>query len=198
MDSEKIITVFGSSRRDEGSALYRETYELGRLLAQAGYAVLSGGYNGSMAAVSRGAREAGGRVIGVTCAVFDPTPPNPWLTEEIRTPTLLDRLAIMLDRGDGFVAVRGGIGTLSEVTLTWSLLQTRSLTGKPLVLLGADWQAVVAALRRHTDLGASIAALARVVLTPGEVVAALDGGSYATHNAQHTPEFTPTGAPTHG
>jgi uncharacterized protein (TIGR00725 family) len=96
MDSERIITVFGSSRRDEGSALYRETYELGRLLAQAGYAVLSGGYNGSMAAVSRGAREAGGRVIGVTCAVFDPTPPNPWLTEEIRTPTLLDRLAIMM------------------------------------------------------------------------------------------------------
>jgi predicted Rossmann-fold nucleotide-binding protein len=86
---------------------------------------------------------------------------------------LLDRLAIMLDRGDGFVAVRGGIGTLSEVTLTWSLLQTRSLTGKPLVLLGADWQPVVVAFRSHTDLGASIAALARVVLTPGEVVAAL-------------------------
>ncbi len=143
----KTIAVFGSSRRDEDSEHYREAYELGRVLARAGYAVLSGGYFGSMGAVSRGASEAGGRVIGVTCAVFDPLPPNAWLTEEIKAPTMLDRLAIMLDRSDGFVAVRGGIGTLSEVTLAWSLLQTRSQTGKPLVLLGADWQAIVDAFR---------------------------------------------------
>jgi uncharacterized protein (TIGR00730 family) len=169
----KTIAVFGSSRREEGSVLYREAYDLGRALAGAGYAVLSGGYNGSMAAVSRGAREAGGRVTGVTCAVFDPLPPNPWLTEEIKAPTLLERLSIMLDRADGFVAVRGGIGTLSEVTLAWSLLQTRSLAGKPLVLMGADWQAVMDALRAHTDLGNSIAALARFALTPADALAAL-------------------------
>ena len=136
INSGKTIAVFGSSRRDEDSEHYREAYDLGRVLARAGYAVLSGGYNGSMGAVSRGADEAGGRVIGITCAVFDPLPPNAWLTEEIKAPTMLDRLAIMLDRSDGFVAVRGGIGTLSEVTLAWSLLQTRSQTGKP---LGAAW-----------------------------------------------------------
>ncbi|MGC8779663.1 MAG: LOG family protein [Anaerolineae bacterium] len=169
----KTIAVFGSSRRADESELYREAYELGRLLAQAGYAVLTGGYNGSMAAVSRGAAEAGGRVIGVTCAIFDPLPPNPWLTEEIKARTLLERLAIMIDRSDGFVAVRGGIGTLSEVTLAWSLLQTRQLAGKPLVLLGADWPPLVDALRRHSDLGESIARLARIVLTPAEVLSAL-------------------------
>ena len=86
---------------------------------------------------------------------------------------MLDRLAIMLDRSDGFVAVRGGIGTLSEVTLAWSLLQTRSQTGKPLVLLGADWQAIVDAFRVHSDLGGSIAALARIVHTPADVLIAL-------------------------
>ena len=108
----KTIGVFGSSRREEGSDLYRQAYELGGALARAGYAVLTGGYAGSMGAASRGAAEAGGRVIGVTCAIFDPTPPNPWLTEEIKAPSLLARLGIMLDRADGFVAVRGGIGTL--------------------------------------------------------------------------------------
>ncbi len=169
----KTISVFGSSRRDADSALYREAYELGRLLAQAGYAVLSGGYGGSMAAVSRGAREAGGHVIGVTCAIFDPLPPNPWLTEEIKARTMLERLAIMLDRAAGFVAVRGGIGTLSEVTLAWSLLQTRAQDGKPLVLLGADWQAIVETFLRHSDLGNSIARLARIVLTPADVLPAL-------------------------
>jgi predicted Rossmann-fold nucleotide-binding protein len=86
---------------------------------------------------------------------------------------MLDRLAIMLDRSDGFVAVRGGIGTLSEVTLVWSLLQTRSQTGKPLVLLGADWQAIIDALRFHSDLGGSIVALARVIHTTAEVLPAL-------------------------
>ena len=103
---------------------------MGRVLATAGYAVLSGGYVGSMGAVSRGAAERGGRVIGVTCAVFDPLPRNAWLTEEIKAPTMMDRLAIMIDRADGFVAVRGGIGTLSEVTLAWSLLQTRAHDGQ--------------------------------------------------------------------
>jgi predicted Rossmann-fold nucleotide-binding protein len=105
-------------------------------------------------------------------------PPNRWLTEEVKAADLLERLAIMMRRADGFVAVRGGIGTLSEVTLAWSLLpwqggQTRSFRRKPLILLGDDWQPVVGALRQHTDLGSSIAGLARVVSTPAEVVAAL-------------------------
>jgi uncharacterized protein (TIGR00730 family) len=169
----KTIAVFGSSRRAEESDLYAEAYALGRLLAGEGYAVLSGGYNGSMAAVSRGAREAGGRVIGITCALFDPLPPNPWLTEEVKTPGLIERLALMMDRSDGFIAVRGGIGTLSEVTLAWSLLQTRSLQGRPLVLLGDGWRPVVDALCAHTDLGGSIAALAHVVDTPEQALRAL-------------------------
>lgn len=172
-ESLKTIAVFGSSRCEEHSDFYREAYELGRALARAGYAVLNGGYNGSMAAVSRGAHEAGGQVIGITCAVFDPRPPNPWLTEELKAPTLFARLETMLSRSDGFVAVRGGIGTLSEVTLAWSLLQTRSLNGKPLVLLGADWQPVIDAFLAYTDLGGSIASLARITLTPDGVLSAL-------------------------
>ncbi len=172
-DGIQTVAVFGSSRREENSALYQEAYELGGLLARAGYTVLSGGYNGSMGAVSRGAAEAGGRVIGVTCAIFDPLVANRWLTEEVKAADLLARLAVMLQRADGFVALRGGIGTLSEVTLAWSLLQTGSLKHKPLILLGQDWQALMDAFRAHTDLGGSIAALARVVATPAEALAAL-------------------------
>jgi hypothetical protein len=171
--TSKTIAVFGSSRREENTTHYREAYELGLTLARAGYAVLSGGYHGSMAAVSRGAREAGGRAIGVTCTVFDPLQPNPWLSEEIKAPTLLARLGIMMERADGFVALRGGIGTLSEVTLAWSLLQTCTLDGKPLVLMGADWPPILETFKKHTDLGNSIAALVRLAGTPAEVLAAL-------------------------
>jgi uncharacterized protein (TIGR00730 family) len=170
----KTIAVFGSSRREEHSPLWTEAYELGRVLANAGYAVLSGGYGGSMGAVSRGAAEGGGQVIGVTCAIFDPLPCNQWLTEEVKAPSLMARLAAMIERADGFVALRGGIGTLSEITLVWSLLQTREVKGKPLILLGRDWRPVVDAFRLYTDLGASIANLATLVDTPEQVLAALD------------------------
>ncbi|MGE5602289.1 MAG: LOG family protein [Nitrososphaerales archaeon] len=168
------IAVFGSSRRDGHSPLWAEAYQLGRVLATAGYAVLSGGYDGSMAAVSRGASECGGDVIGVTCAIFDPRPCNQWLTQEVKAPTLMARLATMVERADGFVALRGGIGTLSEVTLVWSLLQTRELEGKPLILLGADWRPVVDALKVYTDLGTSIASLAKIVYRPEQVLSALN------------------------
>jgi uncharacterized protein (TIGR00730 family) len=170
----KTIAVFGSSRRDEDGPLWAEAYELGQGLAAAGYTVLSGGYGGSMAAVSRGAAEAGGRTVGVTCAIFDPRPGNAWLAEEIKASSLLERLETIVERADGFVAVRGGIGTLAEVTLVWSLLQTRSLNGKPLVLLGAAWRPLVAALMSHTDLGAAIAGLATIVDTPAQVLPALE------------------------
>lgn len=173
MRSGNTIAVFGSSRCQAASRCFAEALELGRLLATAGHTVLSGGYAGSMAAVSRGAAEAGGHVVGVTCAVFDPAPCNPWVAEEVKAATIIERMAVMVARADGFVALRGGIGTLSEVTLVWSLLQVRSLQAKPLILLGEQWRPVVAAFLAHTDLGPSIAALAQIVETPAEAAALL-------------------------
>ncbi len=172
MNSGKAVAVFGGSRRDENTALWSEAYALGQALAQAGYTVLNGGYGGSMAAASRGAAEAGGHVIGVTCAVFDPLLPNRWIAEEIKAPDMLARLRILMERGDAYVSLRGGIGTLAEVTLAWSLVQTRTFV-KPLLLLGTNWEPVIDVLQTHTDLGNSIASLARVVATPAEVITAL-------------------------
>lgn len=166
------VGVFGSSRRDEQSPHYAEAYELGQVLARDGHVVLSGGYSGSMGAVSRGAREAGGHVIGITCSIFDPLAGNAWLTEEVKTASLLERLETMMLRSDAFVAVRGGIGTLSEITLAWSLLQTRSLS-RPLILLGSQWRPLVASFLEHTDLDQSIASLATIVDTPSHVTEAL-------------------------
>jgi uncharacterized protein (TIGR00730 family) len=184
----KTIAVFGSSRREETSPYWNEAYALGRHLATAGYAVLSGGYGGSMGAVSRGAAECRGTVIGVTCSLFDPAPCNEWLTEEIKAPTLIARVTTMIERADGYVALRGGIGTLSEVTLIWSLLQTRAVDA-PLVLLGADWRAVVQAWRDHTDLGGSIASIATIVDTPEQVLPSLT--ALAALNARPTPPGPP-------
>jgi uncharacterized protein (TIGR00730 family) len=140
-----VVSVFGGSLPKPGSAAYQEAHTLGRLLALAGYAVATGGYSGTMEAVSRGAAEAGAHVIGVTTNRFDNwgrsgEGPNQWVKEEIKFSTLRERLYHLVSFCDAAVALRGGIGTLSEVSLMWSLLQTGEIEPKPLVLLGKEWQ----------------------------------------------------------
>ncbi|MBC8446372.1 MAG: LOG family protein [Chloroflexi bacterium] len=171
--SMRIISVFGGSRVLEGSAAYREAYELGRQLALAGYGVANGGYEGTMEALSRGAAEAGGHVIGATSDLFNPSQPTPWLTEERRTPDLYTRLQTLISLGDGFIALSGGIGTLSEVTLVWSLLQVGQISPRPLILLGSNWHGVVDGFAQHTDMGSSIRALAQVADTVEEAMSLL-------------------------
>ncbi len=137
------VTVFGSSRLTEAEPGYEEARRLGRLLAQAGYAVCSGGYAGAMAAVSRGAVEAGGTVIGITVDRWaSRLRANPWLTQEIGTPDLFERLRRLME-ADAYVALPGGPGTLGEVSLAWNLFQTESIATRPLVLVGSQWRTLV-------------------------------------------------------
>ena len=92
----KTVTVFGSSLPVEGSTTYLEAQRLGRLLAEAGFAVCNGGYGGLMEASARGAREAGGHTVGITCVIW-PRPANPYIVEEVRTQSFPHRL-MTLDR----------------------------------------------------------------------------------------------------
>ncbi len=136
-----IVTVFGSNMPKEGEANYEQARALGRELARSGYVVATGGYFGTMEAASRGAKEAGGHVIGVTSAVFDGLRlhANPYLDEEIKFPTLIQRLHHLVTFADAWVALPGGIGTLSEVSLTWSLMQVGEKTRQPFVVVGSMW-----------------------------------------------------------
>ncbi len=141
-----IISVFGSSAPQPGSVAYEEAQTVGRLLAEAGYAVATGGYSGTMTAVSQGAAEAGGHVIGVTSAQieqFRPLGPNGWVQEEIKYETLTDRLLHLVKNNDGMIVLPGGIGTLSEMALAWSFLQVGEIELRPLALLGNLWRETI-------------------------------------------------------
>jgi uncharacterized protein (TIGR00730 family) len=140
-----VVTVFGGNALEVDDAGYLEARELGRLLGQAGYTVANGGYYGTMEAVSRGAQEAGAHVIGVTTARFDGhrLEPNQWVDEEIKFPTLFQRLHYLVTCSDALVALRGGVGTLSEVALSWSLIQVGEMPRKPLVLVGPHWRQIM-------------------------------------------------------
>lgn len=140
------ITVFGGSQTREGESGYADGLELGRLLAERGHVVLTGGYIGAMEAVSRGAAMVGGHVIGVTCDEIEawrPVKANPWVTEEWRKRTLIERLEALVTGCDAAVALPGGPGTLTEIALTWNLMIVGVLHRRPLILVGDGWRSVL-------------------------------------------------------
>ena len=148
------ITVFGGSQPREGDTAYNEAMELGRLLAQRGHTVLTGGYIGTMEAVSRGASEAGGHVIGVTCEDIEnwrKVAPNRWVKEEWRKQTLIERLQALVEGCDAALALPGGPGTLTEVSLMWNLMIVESLHRRPLILIGDGWQSVFDQVFKQLD-----------------------------------------------
>lgn len=143
------VTVFGGSTPVPGETAYKEAQRLGALLAGAGHTVLTGGYMGTMEAVSRGANEADGHVIGVTCAEIEAwrdAKANPWVIEERSYPTLRERLYALIDECDAALALPGGIGTLAEIATMWSQMQTNSSPIRPLILIGHAWAATFEAM----------------------------------------------------
>ena len=140
-----IVAVYGSAAPKPGTPLYQNALELGRLLAQAGHTVMTGGYGGTMEAVSRGAAEAGGATLGVTCAEIEqyrPGKANPWVQQEIRTQTLPQRLEVLTRQPDAMIALPGGIGTLCEISLALNLMVISPAPPKPFILIGTSWEKV--------------------------------------------------------
>ncbi len=142
--NDKIVTIFGGSRCTETSEEYQLARQTGAMLAEAGYTICTGGYLGVMEAASRGAREKGGRVFGIVMNQFK-SEPNRYLTDKVATDHFYDRLQSLITRSVGFVALRGGMGTVTEISLVWNKLQTGVLAKRPLVLLGDCWKEVVSA-----------------------------------------------------
>ena len=142
ISNEKIVTIFGGSRCKENSPEYKEAKEIGGRLAEAGFTICTGGYLGVMEAASRGAREKGGRVFGIVMNQFKKEP-NRYLTDKVATNHFYERLQNLIERSVGFIALRGGMGTVTEISLVWNKLQTGVINERPIVLVGECWKQVV-------------------------------------------------------
>lgn len=176
----KIITIFGGSKCREDSTEYQEAKALGARLAEAGFTICTGGYLGIMEAASRGAREKGGRVLGIVMNQFK-SEPNRYLTDKVASDHFYDRLQNLITRSVGFVAFRGGMGTVTEISLVWNKLTTGVLGRRPLVLVGDCWEPVVDAWKANLvvsdtdtsflDFAVDANAAAEIILSKSEGVA---------------------------
>jgi uncharacterized protein (TIGR00730 family) len=153
MNFKKRITVFGGSRCTAETQEYKEALKLGRLLVEAGFDVCSGGYAGIME-VSIGAHQADGHVVGITMNQFT-SEPNPYLKTVVPSKDFYGRLERLIMDSDGYIAMRGGMGTVTEISLVWNKLTMRVMPMKPLVLLGDFWVEVMRDLSRHLVISES-------------------------------------------
>lgn len=182
-----IAAVFGSSTLRESEPGWREAQRLGTALARLGLSTMTGGYGGAMAAVSRGAHEAGGHVIGVTVELFERRGPvNPWVHERVHTPDLFERLRHLMHAADGFVAVAGSIGTLTEVFLAWTLVSVEGRPRAPIVLMGPAWRGWLDAHRGREFVPVHLHELVDVADTPEKAAELLAAGIERTRAGRGT------------
>ncbi len=161
MSDAPIVVVFGASSPQPGEPAYEEARECGEALARAGIAVATGGYAGVMEAVSRGAAEAGGHVIGITAPDVFPgrEGANRWVAEEQPSPTIPLRIARLIEISDAAIALPGSIGTLTELVLAWNVAFVARFTNEPpypVVTVGAVWRDLVTRLGDLLETDASI------------------------------------------
>ncbi len=138
----KTVTVFGSSVPRVGSPEYEDAFKLASILASKGFNICSGGYRGIMDAVSKGARENGSEAIGVTIKNRDAFKSN-YVTKEIVCDTLFERLAKLIETGDGYIVLGGGTGTMLELSAIWELMNKGIISVKPAACLSKMWEDIV-------------------------------------------------------
>ena len=159
---KKIVTVFGSSLPREDEEEYKFAVELGKQLAINGFNVCSGGFQGIMDAVSKGATSAGGKAIGVTVDLFNAIP-SKYLTTEIKCNTLFERIDKLITYGDAYIILPGGTGTLVELSLVWEMMNKQLIEIKPIVTIGKMWQNIVNEMETRTKLEGRTTGLVKCV-----------------------------------
>lgn len=156
------ITVFGSARLGPGSPEYELTRELTRRLVTDAHAtVVTGGGPGIMEAANRGAREGGGRSIGLLIDLPFEAGANPYVSQAIEYHYFFTRKVSFVRYSNAFVAMPGGFGTLDELFEVLCLVQTKKIRRYPVVLVGVQfWSGLVDWLRERL--------LADGLISPGD------------------------------
>ncbi len=147
---EKIITVFGSGNTVKGDQLYADAESIGKLLADNKYTVCCGGYGGTMEAVCKGGKSAGGKTIGITID-FPGSEPNKFIDENVVMANWVERLMELIAIGDAYVILKGGSGTLVEISAIIEMMNKKIMKEKILIFYTDFWKKVIESLKHDSE-----------------------------------------------
>lgn len=144
------VTVFGSARTKPGEFAYDTAVRIGQELAKANFTVVTGGGPGVMEAACKGAREMGGKTVGLNIQLPFEQRPNPYATTSLHFHYFFVRKVMLVKYATGFVLMPGGYGTFDEFFETITLIQTHKIRPFPVILVGRRyWQGLLDWLREH-------------------------------------------------
>jgi uncharacterized protein (TIGR00730 family) len=197
----RAVSVFGSARTPRDHPHYAAGVAIGAALAQAGYAVITGGGPGAMEAANRGASEAGGLSVGLGIELPFEQDLNEWVDVGIAFRYFFVRKTMFVKYAQAFVILPGGFGTLDELFEALTLVQTRKVTRFPVILFGTEYWAGLVSWIRTTlaDTGTINAAdldLITVTDDIGEVMSVIQAANDARRSGdggggmQHVPVET--------
>jgi uncharacterized protein (TIGR00730 family) len=135
------VTVFGSARIAAGDPEYRQARDCGRALAEAGFAVVTGGGPGTMEAANRGAKDGGGYSVGFNIELPHEQKANPYLDLSLTFRHFYARKVMLVKAAEGFILFPGGFGTLDELFESLTLIQTDKVREFPVVLIDRGYWA---------------------------------------------------------
>lgn len=186
----KNIAIFGYANTTENEPLFQEVFQVSKRLAEAGYTIVDGGGPGVMLAASLGAKEAGGKVIGVTLYPkdmknFEGKDPKNLLDVEIKTDTYVERTLTLMKQGQVYVIFQGGTGTISEFGMAWGLARLYFGHHKPLILYGKFWKKIIDAFRENMLLRPEEAKVFKIVENPEEVLQAIYDFECEINSGEH-------------
>ncbi len=189
------VTVFGSARFDEHHRYYAMARHVGRLLAESGFTVMTGGGPGIMEAANRGAKDVHGRSIGCNIVLPMEQKSNPYLDSWLDFEFFFVRKMMLVKYSYAFIVCPGGFGTLDELFEVATLIQTGKVQNFPVALMGTDyWAPLLGMLRRMADEKTIDGAdLDGVIVSddPGEVVSAVTDTAMRRFGLTYGPKVKP-------
>lgn len=133
------VSIFGSARLPEDNPYYTHARNIGRMLAEQGFAVISGGGGGIMEAANRGCRDGGGQSIGLNIELPQEQLPNVYQDISVNFRYFFVRKVMLVKYSMGYLCMPGGFGTLDEFSEAVTLLQTEKIYPMPLILFGSEY-----------------------------------------------------------
>src|SRR3989344_1083230 len=173
------VAIFGYADASENDERFESVKAVTKRLAEAGYVVVDGGGPGVMRAATLGAKEGGGKVIGITLydediPNFEGKDPKNLFDEEIKTKTYVERTLALMKEGQVYVIFNGGTGTLSEFGMAWGISHLYFGHHKPVILYGKFWKKVIKGIKEEMLLRPRDLEILKIVNSSEEVLEAIN------------------------